>query len=304
MTYPLACFLERANDQQARHFRELSQRLPASLPEIRELFHATGAVEACANTLEHLRLEVHEQIAKTENTHAAHRLLLDVLDGLVATVYEPERPRATQHLWQPDGEFHDRVREAQASFLENMRPFHVPAAPRLEPWHLPHFMYDPAREVIYYPDVDGLPEEILPFQARLLATDEDEVRRVMRQQLPAVIGHEMFHFWRHRAGRLTEDAWHEEYAANRLAVGYTHRFWPQLLEGTLKLANRVLEQAPGVLSPRALELLERSRQPSLTPRGYELDIEGVAVLHMQMLKQLAGEHPRLESDVPAFLGPQ
>jgi hypothetical protein len=76
------------------------------------------------------------------------------------------------------------------------------------------------------------------------------------------------------------------------------------LEGTLKLADRVLEQSPGVLSPRALELLEGSRQASLTPRGYELDIEGVAVLHMEMLKQLAGEHPRLESDVPLFLGAQ
>jgi hypothetical protein len=196
------------------------------------------------------------------------------------------------------------VREAQASFLENMAPFQVPDAPPLEPWHLPHFMYDPAREVIYYPDVDGLPEEILSFQARWLATDEDEVRHVMRQQLPAVIGHEMFHFWRHRAGRLSDDAWHEEYAANRLAVGYTRRFLPQLLEGTLLLADRVLGQSPGVLSPRALELLEGSRQPSLTPRGYELDIEGVAVLHMQMIKQLAGEHPRLESDVPLFLGAQ
>jgi geranylgeranyl pyrophosphate synthase len=304
MTYPLACFLERANDQQSLNFRELSQRLPVSLHEIRELFHATGAVEACATALERLRLEVHEEIAKTENTHAAHRLLLDVVDGLVSTVYEPERPRTTEHLWQPNGEFHDSVRGAQASFLENMRPYQVPDAPRLEPWHLPHFMYDPAREVIYYPDVDGLPEEILSFQARLLATDEKEVRRVMHRQLPAVISHEMFHFWRHRAGRLTEDAWHEEYAANRLAVGYTRRFWPQLLEGTLELADRVLEQSPGALSPRALELLERSRQPSPTPRGYELDIEGVAVLHMLMLKQLAAEHPRLESDIPAFLEAQ
>ena len=95
-------------------------------------------------------------------------------------------------------------------------------------------------------------------------SDMTEVTRILWEQVPAVLAHEMFHYWRHVAGCITEDYWHEEWAANQLAVAYARQYANDVLVASVQLAERIAVQ----LSARAriTDPIGQPREPDLPPR--------------------------------------
>jgi hypothetical protein len=272
------------------------------LPQLRRLLHGSGTVERCAEAIEALRVSIYQAVAATGNPSAAHRLLLRLVDGLAQTIYEPPPVAQTSEWSTPMGGFHDAVRAEARRFLERMEPFQPPPLPSFVPWHLPHYLYESSRRTVYYPDLDGLPEEIVPFQAELLGTSSQaRTLDVLHAQLPAVLAHELFHDWRDVSGRLTRDSWHEEYAANRLAVSYVKRFCPDTLERTLSLADEVLERFAPAMDEGLLQTLARSEQPTANATGYGMDMKQAALVHLEMVRRLALRTTPLEVDVDDLL---
>jgi geranylgeranyl pyrophosphate synthase len=303
LTYPVACLRESAAPATLERFRSLVAELPGSMDALRDLFHESGAVERCARTLDELRCDIHREVLALGTPGPAHRTFLGVIDLLVSTVYEPEPVPESAGLFRPRGGFHDAVRAELAAFLSRMAPFDPPEAPALEPWAEPQYLYESRRRVIYYPDLDGMREEILPFQAALLGIDDlDAAEAVMKAQLPSVLAHEFFHFWRHHAGRLSEDSWHEEFAANRLAVSYSARFCPDVLEQALRLRERVSAQLGHLFDETGERILARCHEPSSGPVGYEVDLPAMAVVQLELVSRLAAAPADLASDVARLLG--
>ena len=305
ITYPLACFHEQADATQRATLQASLAALPSSLPAIRRLLYTSGAVAASARTLEAYRQRIHRSVGTacvTAPCPAALRLLLDVVDGLAEGVYTPPPLPATVALWRPTTRWHREVRQAQADFVSRMASRALPTPPTLRPWHQAHFMYLPAKATIYYPDVDGLPDEVLPFQAHLLGADQTVAAETLRQQAPLVIAHEMFHFWRDAAGRLTSDHWHEEWAANRLAVAYAAKYEVRALARTAALCDHVLGRFPP-LSSEAEALLEAASTFGGETKGYGMSIEDTALLTLEMVRRFVAQPCDLDEAMQELLTP-
>lgn len=302
-TYPLACLRECTPAATRLRFDELRKDLPASLPAIRQLLYDAGVVQRSAEAMEQFREELHRLVVSTGNLSGYHRLLLEVIDGLASAVFDPPALEVSASLFTPEGGWHDQVRGELAAFVDRMRPHLPPQAPQLRPWHLPQWMFRADQNVVYYPDLEDLGEEILPFQQALLGGDDrSEVERLVKRQLPAVLAHEVFHCWRHASGRLTEDHWHEEWAANRLAVAYARQYCPEALDVGLSIASRVRERFPEALDPVALSILDSCHQDRSGERqGYGMDLEPMAVVTLEMVRQLAADEPKLENTVHELL---
>jgi geranylgeranyl pyrophosphate synthase len=306
MTYPLACFLEAANPAQKEHFQALRQQLPGSLREIRKLFYETGAVREVARTMDRFRRAIHEQLAGFEEHCATHRLLLQVVDQLVEAIYAPEPVSATQVLRAPRHGWHAHVQKLARELTARLRPFGAPETPPLVPWHQPQFMYDKKRGVIFYPDIEGLPEETLPFQAMLLGeSDLSQVAQLMWRQAPAVIAHELFHHYRDAVGQLGSDMWLEELAANTLAIAYAARFEPGAVAGGVELAARVLARPEHRLSEQGEQVLSglmAPERPATPGTGYGLDLHQTALVQLAMIQKLAEAPQPLEHALSRWLG--
>lgn len=289
VTYPIACFRRDATLQQRQHLDELIPHMPESIRAIRELFYAAGVVEACASKMEELREEIHVELAATGNYCAVHRCLLGVVDGLAGAVYEPPELVSTASFFAPDDAYHTSVRRAQAEFASRVSLVRTQTLPKLRPWHLPQWMYLPERQTICYPDIVGMGEEILPWHAQIIGTEDlDSVAELLPAQVPALIAHEMFHFLRHATGRMTSDHWHEEWVANRLAVAYLNRYAPDLLSRTLQLANSVLTAHRHRLDTDAARILNRCERCDPSARdGYGVDALAMAAVSMEMIRRLA-----------------
>lgn len=306
-TYPIASFWEQASPEEKLELRSLTDALPDSIRSIRGLFYRSGAVESSAAKLEELRSSIHEEILGTGMSSGYLRTLLSIFDGLAETVYAPPE---LEKLPVPRRGFHDAVRLEHERFVARMSVvmraanLEMPASPTFEPWHLPQWMYVPEKRTIFYPDLEDLSAEILPFQAALLGEDDlRKVREIMIAQLPAVLAHEMFHFLRDQAGRLTDDHWHEEWAANRLAVAYTTAFSPATAESTRELVGVVKGRFANLVEEHAPAVLSRCRQFSSDATGYRMDMLSVAAVTMEMLDVLLADQPILVHEVPALLGP-
>jgi hypothetical protein len=126
---------------------------------------------------------------------------------------------------------------------------------------------------------------------------------MMEAQLPAVVAHEMFHFWRHTSGRLTQDHWHEEWVANRLAVAYLREHEPRTLESTLELAGRVLGRFHDVLDEPAERVLAECHEHQPERHGYNMPVLTVAVVTLEMIRRLAREAPTWEAVIDELLAP-
>jgi geranylgeranyl pyrophosphate synthase len=301
VTYPFACFREMATPEQLERFDDLSARLPASLPEIREFWHETGVVDRCVEAIDELRIAFHESIAATGNTSPHHRTLLTLVDALVEPVYTPDPLPCTAEFFRTEDAFSRELAAVRDDFLGDLRDLLVPELPPLCPWHLPHFEYDPERGKVFYPDADGLPDEVLPFHADLCGTrDLTEARETLRCELPFVLAHEMFHFLRHHHGRLSEDRWHEEHVANRLAVAYTRTHRPEALALSIAVAGALIARSE--TSPVVDEILRRAVQDSGEARGYDVDVETAALVHAQMVTGFAKEELDLDRELAKWLG--
>ena len=169
MTYPLACFLERASAEQRAALRlAQASACPASLREIRALFYDTGALRQVASRMEGFRRAIHAEVARSARKRALMRCCCtsSITWSPACTRHSPSlRPRSSARA---KSGWHAYVQRLARANSRTFGGFGAPAPPPLVPWHLPHWMYDKARGVIFYPDIEGLPEETLPFQAALL----------------------------------------------------------------------------------------------------------------------------------------
>jgi len=308
VTYPLACFLQDADDDDRAQLAELVDSLPESMGQVRRRLYDSGAVRRTAATLESCRRAIHEELAAVSAVAPGYlRVVLDVVDQLASGVYVVPDLAPTAALRRPgNGPFASATVRELERLRARLTPLGLPRdLPALQPWHQPHWMYLPSRHTIFFPDLDDLGDEILPFQAALLdSPDLDEPRRLLTAQIPLVLAHELFHFWRDASGRMTEDHWHEEWAANRLGVGYALAHEPAALTEALALADRVVARFPNALGPEVDRLLEDCRRERTEARGYGMGATAVAVVGLEMVRRLATERPSLGEDVAALLGPR
>jgi geranylgeranyl pyrophosphate synthase len=306
ISYPLACFLERASAAERRRFDALKLALPDSLREIRGLFYGTGALREVAKAMDGFRRAIHHEVAAIGQEAASLRVLLSVIDQLVEAVYAPKPVAETAALRAPSFGFHAHVQRLARELGQRLAALGAPPAPPLVPWHLPQWMYDKDRQVIFYPDIEGLPEETLPFQAGLLGEpDLERVRQLVWRQAPAVMAHELFHHYRHRVGALSSDMWHEELVANRLAIAYCARYEPAAVAGGVEIAELVLARPEQALSPAAQQVLDALLDPARALRensGYGLDLQQTALVQLAMIKSLAQQPQQLEQEVERWLG--
>jgi hypothetical protein len=127
--------------------------------------------------------------------------------------------------------------------------------------------------------MDGMPEEISPFYVALLGqTDAADALGALAGQAPAVLAHEFFHDWRHVSGNLSNDAWFEELAANRLALAYCGERRPGAVERTAALARRIAANTDTGLEPTNRRVLERLLSSDCgpdpdAPPGYGMTLE-------------------------------
>jgi geranylgeranyl pyrophosphate synthase len=304
LTYPLSCFLERADPLDRARFAELKSKLPASLREIRGLLYRTGALQEVAASMDRFRRAIHVEVAALEHEAGQLRLLLSIIDQLVEGVYTPQPVAETASLRLPRHGFCGHVQRLARDFSARLAPFGAPPPPPLLPWHLPHWMYDKARGVIFHPDIEGLPDETLPFQSALLGErDLDLVARLVWQQAPAVVAHELFHHYRDHVGKLGEDMWHEELVANTLAMAYTSRYEPAAVRGGLQLAERVLSRPEHALTPEARRTLDALLSPGRPEQaaGYGLDMHQTALVQLAMIRALAEKELDLEVEIRRWL---
>ncbi|RYZ06473.1 MAG: hypothetical protein EOO73_15985 [Myxococcales bacterium] len=306
MTYPLACFLEHATADERARFDELKARLPGSLGELRKLLYESGAVRRVASAMERFRRGIHAEIAALGEESPTHRLLLFVIDQLVEGVYTPKPVPETAKLRAPRFGWHAHVQRLARDLSTRLSVFGAPPTPPLLPWHQPQWMYDKKRGVIYYPDIEGLAEETLPFQAALLGEPNlEEVARVMWRQAPAVVAHELFHHYRDAMGLLGSDMWLEELVANTLAIAYCAQYEPEAVAGGVAVAEQVLLRPEHALSPeaaRALADLLDPERPLRPDTGYGLDFHQTALVQLHMIRELARAPESLQTAMQRLLG--
>jgi geranylgeranyl pyrophosphate synthase len=299
-TYPVACLFESASREQWAQFVTLRGQKPQPLSEIRELLYDCGAVERCALAAEALRQEFFAQIRALGNTHAAQRLLCQVVDSLASTLYEPEPCPQMDGFWTATGPFACAVRATVDRICATLSELATSAAPRLQAWPWPHYLYAPEQNVIYFPDIDELPSDVLPFHAELWGlSDLASARALMFELLPFAVAHELVHSWRHAVGRLSDDSWHEEHVANRVAVAYVQQHEPAALEHL----ERCLASRGDTGHLEELMRLVATAARYQGSRGYELDLPTAAQVHIAMLAEFCAETRDLAAEVQAWLEP-
>lgn len=302
VTYPIALLRQVGSAAELAELDAITADLPSSMPSARDLFYRSGVVLRCAEKLEQLREEMHRTLAGVDAGSPQLRMLLSLVDELASSVYRPAPVRASRALFRPNTPYHREVRRQGALFERRLRALGYEGAPPFVPWHHPHWMYSGDDRQVYYPDIEGLADETLGFQSFLLGEpDLGKVASIMRAQLPAVVAHELFHALRDRAGRLTRDHWHEEWAANRLAVSYLAEHEPTALASALALAERVLARFP--LSAQGEAVLARCAQQRAESEGYGLPMTEIAAVTLAMVRDLARAPSPLPQAVAELLGP-
>lgn len=299
-SYPVACLLDGADDAVAARWREVAAQ--ADPGAVRALLYDSGAVRRVAGTLERLRREIHREIAATGCRAAAHRTWLDTVDLLVSSVYQPAPLPHSTALYRPEGAWHREVARLVEGFFCRVAAFDPPPPPRLRPWHLPPWVFDARTKVIAYPDLEEQLGEIAPFQAELLGgAPFDVVGQILRGQAPAVLAHELFHYWRDAAGHLSPEHWHEEYVANRLAIAYCREHEPAALAAGLELARDVLARFPP--TGAMLEVVRGAETLGALGPGYHMTLPAMAIAQLAMVRELSDRVGPLESEIELWLRP-
>jgi hypothetical protein len=212
--------------------------------------------------------------------------VLEIVDHLVSALYEPP-PRDLPTSGQ-QREFRHRASQSAESFWTVVNRAGTLTLPRIEPWHLPTFLYVPAQETVYISDVDGLPEEIAPFHAALMGLPAEQALTEVQACLPFLMAHELTHAFRDQLGLLGVDAWHEEYIANRIAFAYVSQHAPAVAADVVRMCTRILECAPpGDERDMCRGIVDAARHASDGARDYDCTPTQAAWIHAQMLLDIA-----------------
>lgn len=304
-TYPVAVFLDGADDAGIRRFEDLRARLPAGLEEIEQLFYEAGVVDRCAEAIEKERKGLHNLLASTGLHGPGHRMWLHIADALAASVYEIPMLECSKEILLPEGDWHERVREAAAEVHRNLAGASLPPPPALVPWHGREWVFVPEQKRIYYSDLQDQADEILPVQAATLGCSHEEAMGILRRTIPAVTAHELFHYWRWATGSITENMWLEEWAANRLAAAYLTRIDPDLARETLEVTRRISKTSDVELCAEAAailaELVEQNERTPPEPRGYGMDTTQMILLQASMLEEIHSARLDLDTELSRWL---
>ncbi|MCL6562481.1 MAG: polyprenyl synthetase family protein [Firmicutes bacterium] len=307
-SYPLMAFTESATDAQREEYERVGREGWSDLARIRRLLYASGAIRRTAEAVEAERRTIHAALGAMGGSHPALRTWVWVVDGLAAQLYTPPWLPSSESLLRPQGPWLRRIDELASRFRQEVAPFHPPVLPRLVPWAYPHWEYDRLRRTIFFPDLDTQAEPVLAQMASWTGAQEvGWLRAALEQLAPLVLAHELFHYWRHVAGRLTTDNWLEEWIANRLAVAYARRFHPDLLGATRQVVDQLLSALAGGWSDRCqevLEALDRQGGPPRATRGYGVTPSEMALIQLAMASRLLDHAEDLEQLIRAELGPQ
>jgi geranylgeranyl pyrophosphate synthase len=298
-TYPIACFQADASPDELAEFSRLRTGLPETIEPIRELLCSSGALDASASAAEDLRRSMYQRLVALGALSAEHRLLLSIVDALASTLYQPESVAEWAHQLTPTGPFHDEVRSVATRFMGHLGQAAGLSLPELKPWHAPLYLFEPGTQVIRYPDLEDLRREVIGLLGELLPLDSAGADDAMEAGMPLLLAHELFHAWRHALGRLSADAWHEEFVANRLAMGYALRFEPEAAQATIAMSQVILDVTSE--EPGEGVLLERARAQG-DAADYDLSFRGAARVHARMLLDAARECD-FDADRTLWLGP-
>lgn len=183
----------------------------------------------------------------------------------------------------------------------------------------------------------SLPDSVTPMgrlhaavYRDLLGLDDRELARLVRLQLPVLLGHELGHYLRHHSGRFGDDLWFEEQVANRLGCALAaarlgadaRRELIALLQRCLaRLASRCREPDRVVVSfldpSRALAVAEHipgtsgHAQPGLREqtiaafnRGYtnEFVLYSLLQLGWMLIELLQAERPTVDEVLREHFG--
>jgi geranylgeranyl pyrophosphate synthase len=283
-TYPLACFHETASETSKMRLAELLAEEVIDLDSVRQILEQSGAFDECAVAVERHRARILELLldGRSEGPHV--RLLGEIVNHLASALYEPPELE-----WNDDGAeeaFAQSVSHAGAEFAKVMGPMGFGRVPAFHSWHLPTYLYVPAQKRIYFGDLSGLPEEVLPFHAGLLDFPLQKTAEWVKRCVPFLIAHELAHAWRDQMGLLTKDAWHEEHIANSLAFAYVSAHLPEVARDVLFVSKRIVESHAERLDGSWQRVLERCTEASPTPQDYDCSPKQAALVHAKMILRL------------------
>lgn len=305
ITYPIACFLECATKEEIFTFNKLKKELPNSMKEIRELIYNSGAIKKSSETIETLRKTVHKELATMNNYAPSVRIILYIIDSLSSSIYKIPLLKETQFILHPDGKWYEHVDKIATTFLNDMKDFSPPKKPLLSPWHLPQWMYEPKRNIIFYSDIEGYPEEILPIHSEFMViSDLEKVKEIIKTLSPLLMVHELFHYWRKKSGRLTKDYWYEEWVANILTIAYTRKFSPDLFDKAKLVLKNILSNKDD-LTHKGKEILasffKSDYKPCSNLLGYEVDLNEMNIIQLYMINKLYDQDFNLDKYIKEFL---
>lgn len=299
-TYPLACFLEVAQDHQEKELQRLLLQGRIDVEAVATLLEEAGTFDLCARAVETRRQRIFSLLDSAQD-HAHGRLLCEIVDHLAGALYDPPPRPPREH---PGSEFQQAQAAVAREFSRHMRPRGFMGTPALRPWHLPFYLYVPERQEIFFSDLDGLREEILPTHEQLLDLDSEATERTIRACMPFLVVHELVHAWRDQLGLLSDNAWHEEYIANSVALAYVREHQPQAASAVLFASQRTLAGPfAGTAQERIhrQQLVESSRSAKGQPSDYGATPEQAALIHAEMLTQLGPRNLSLEDLVGSWL---
>lgn len=301
-TYPLACFYEDADCAKRDKLSALLSQNPIDLDAVRTLLEQEGAFDQCATAVEHHRQRIFDRLGSTAGEGPHHRIVAEIVDHLASALYDPP-PRQLSSTNSKE-RFHQEVEQAAADFSRHMSQFGFDRIPTLLPWHLPIYLYVPSQERIYYSDVDGLPEEILPFHQSVFQLSATDTTTCIRECMPFLIAHELTHAWRDQLGLLGNDAWHEEYIANQLAFAYVREHQPLAANAVVAASRRAMNLQPELKDDGAnLRSLIVARSSSSCDEGgdYDCTPDQAALIHAQMIVEMTTAKRTLGELVTRYL---
>jgi hypothetical protein len=185
------------------------------------------------------------------------------------------------------------------------------SVPELVSWHLPICLYQPDQNRIYYSDLDGLPEEVAPFHADLLAAQPEPTVDLLRDAMPFLIAHELTHAFRDQLGLLSGDAWLEEAIANEVAYAYVARHAEDTASAVLRLAERIVDRngegsrRPEEPCPTDADGRKQGVATDQNAEGgdYDCTPRQAAVRHAHMILAISSRKPRLEDALVTWFQP-
>ncbi|MFN8577382.1 MAG: polyprenyl synthetase family protein [Candidatus Sericytochromatia bacterium] len=307
VTYPISCFLEMANNEELDKLNNLKAQLPDSLKGIRELIYSIGAIKKSAETIEVFRVNVHNNISQLNLNTPSMRAVLYLIDYLSNSIYKVKEIEETSSIIHPNRDYDLFIKNLVNTFFINMVEFKPPEQPSLIPWHLPQWMYESKRNIIYYSDLEGFKEDILPIQSKVLGMEDlDKLEKVLIDESTFVMAHEIFHYWRNQSGRITKDSWYEEWVANNLAIAYLREFFPNILNDTKNLLEELIIRKYQKLNIKAENILNKifsnDYSPSLNSLGYQVDIDDISAIQFHMtFRIIFTQHKSLKELVETFL---